>query len=86
MDDLQKYTSPGFRAVLAEGPAAAARIFAAREARREMGRRAYVRTMRLDSWTKSGTTHTYECFIGRDVRGGNGETVGRNCWVPVHAA
>ncbi len=48
-------------------------------ARREYGRRGYYRTLRLDSWTEDGSSHTYEAFIGHDD--GHGATVGRNVWI-----
>ena len=55
-------------------------------ARRMYGKRGTVGAMRLDSWAKDGSSHTYEAFIGRAPtaaerrRGVNGIT-GRNVWI-----
>jgi hypothetical protein len=55
-------------------------------ARRMYGARGTVATLRLDSWAKDGSAHTYEAFIGRSPtaaerrRGANGVT-GRNVWI-----
>jgi len=57
-------------------------------ARRMYGKRGTVGAMRLDSWAKDGSSHTYEAFIGRAPtaaerrRGVNGIT-GRNVWLYV---
>lgn len=75
------YRSPGQRAVRAESATDAAAIFAGRQARRDYGRRGYVRMMRLDCWTQNGRSHTFEAFIGRDVN--KNECSGRNIWVYV---
>lgn len=50
-------------------------------ARREFGKRGFCRTIRLDSYTRDGSVHTYEAFIGRPVRGERGTTTGRNVWI-----
>jgi hypothetical protein len=67
----------------AENPArSAAEILA----RRIYGKRGVVGTLRLDSWTADGSSHTYEAFLGVGPtqaarrRGANGIT-GRNVWI-----
>lgn len=75
------YTSPNHRAVRAESAEHAAHIFANREARANFGRRGYCRTLRLDCWTESGLSHTFEAFIGRDVE--RNACQGRNVWIYV---
>ena len=74
------YRAFGHRAVRADGPQAAAMVFFRREARKDYGRGAVVHTPRLDSWTESGRTHTYEAFAGRRIPGG---ASGRNLRVTV---
>jgi len=72
---------PGHRRLVADSAREAAQVFAGREARREFGKRAYVRVLRLDSWTENGHSHTFEAFIGRDVA--PNECSGRNVWIHV---
>ena len=60
----------------------AATVFANRLARREYGRKGYARTVRPDSWTPDGSSHTFEVFIGTDGPQ-HGTTVGRNEWLYV---
>jgi hypothetical protein len=76
------FRADGFRDVQASSAQEAAQVFAARQARREYGRNGHCRTLRLDSWTESGITHTFEAFIGRPVPGERA-TRGRNVWVYV---
>lgn len=63
----------------------AAKVFAGRMARRQYGRREYVRTVRPDSWAADGSSHTFEVFIGVDGPQ-HGTTIGRNEWLYVHVA
>ena len=77
----ETFFCPGHRRITAEDAEAAARVFAGREARREYGRRAYVRVLRLDNWTENGRSHTFEAFIGRDVA--QNQCSGRNVWIHV---
>ena len=57
-------------------------------ARRMYGKRGTVVTLRLDSWSEDGTSHTYEAFIGRSPTAsearkyGNGVS-GRTVWIFV---
>jgi hypothetical protein len=81
---MTRYAMVGFRPVEAESPRAAAEVFATREARKLYGRRGYCRTMRLDSWTEDGTSHTFQAFIGRDVKGQPGTTTGREAWLFIN--
>lgn len=80
---MAKFIASGFRAVTAADAREAAEIFATRAARRAYGRRAYCRTLRLDSWTQDGRQHNYQAFIGRDVPGQRGATSGRDEWICV---
>ena len=50
-------------------------------ARREYGKRGFCRSLRHDSRTEDGRSHTYEAFIGRAVPGQPGTTAGRNVWI-----
>jgi hypothetical protein len=79
---VNKYTCTGFRPVNAESAADAARIFATRQARRDYGSKGYCRSLRLDSWTRDGRSHTFETFIGRDVRGG--ACAGHDIWLFIN--
>ena len=79
-DTMPRFVMDGMRSVTAPSASDAARIFAGRMARKEYGRRGYVRSMRLNSWAENGQSHTFEAFIGRDV--GNACS-GRNEWVYV---
>lgn len=83
---MARFVADGFRAVEAEGASAAARIFAERLARREYGRSGHCRTLRLDSWTQNGASHTFEAFIGKPVPGDRATTSGRNVWIYVRRA
>ena len=76
-----KYACDDFRPVMADSPAGAAQAFAERLARRTYGRKGYCRNVRLDCWTESGTSHTFEVFIGYSV--GQGTTSGHNEWLHV---
>jgi|SRR5262245_46372479 len=78
---MTRYHCDSFRPVEAEDVHAAAEIFAARQARREYGKRGYCRTLRLDCWTENGCNYTYEAFIGYSVRGGT--TSGHNVWLYI---
>jgi hypothetical protein len=80
---MPKFIASGFRAVTADSATESAQIFATRAARRAYGRRAYCRTLRLDSWTQDGRQHNYQAFIGRDVPGQRGTTSGRDEWICV---
>lgn len=81
---MAKFTCDGFRPVTADDIQTAANTFADRLARRVYGRRGYARTLRLDSWTQSGSSARYETFIGYST--GPGETSGRNEWLHVYLA
>lgn len=81
---MPKFVASGFRAVAAADAHEAAKIFATRAARQAYGRRAYCRTLRLDSWTQDGRQHNYQAFIGRDVPGQRGTTSGRDEWISVN--
>lgn len=57
-------------------------------ARRMYGARGTVGALRLDSWARDGSSHTYEAFIGRahtaaDSRRGDNGITGRNVWIYV---
>jgi hypothetical protein len=65
-----------------DGPKAAARVFAARFARKRYGRRGAVATVRLDHWHESERYHTFEAFVGR--RTDDGGVSGRNEWFTVY--
>jgi hypothetical protein len=79
---LYTFRCDGFRAVQAENAGAAAEIFAEREAHRKFGKRGFCRTLRLDSWSHSKKTHTYEAFICVPVRADRYVT-GHNTWLTV---
>jgi hypothetical protein len=79
---MNTFTCTGFRNVSADSADEAAGIFAERLARRRFGKRGYCRTMRLDSWTENGHTHTFEVFIGYDVD--RNTCSGFNEWLHVH--
>jgi hypothetical protein len=85
-DRTMTYTfrSPGYRAVEAGSAPEAAEIFARRQARRDYGKRGYVRTMRHDCQTENGMSHTFQAFIGYNVE----RTLcsGRNIWIYVDQA
>lgn len=83
---MAKFTCSGFRPVNADSASEAAEIIAQRLARREYGKRGHVRTQRLDSWSRNGTHHTFEAFIGRPVPGDYGTTSGHNVWIHVTRA
>lgn len=80
---MPTFHADGFRPVKADDARAAADIFAKRQARRDYGRAGYCRTMRLDSWTENGRTHTFQAFIGKSVRGEPGTTSGHDIWLYV---
>jgi hypothetical protein len=67
--------------VRAETRDEAARIVAERIARRWYGRQGYCHHVRHDCRTMDGRQHTYEAFVGHDVRGSG--CAGRNIWVYV---
>jgi hypothetical protein len=83
MTNIATFRADGFRDVQAESAREAAEIFAARQARRDYGRAGFCRTLRLDSWTENGNSHTFEAFIGKPVRGDRGTTSGHNVWMYV---
>ncbi len=56
----------------------AARVFAARQARREYGPNAYCRTIRLDTTSMDGTYANYEAFIGAAAHHDRSSTAGHN--------
>lgn len=80
---MPTFRADGFRDVQAGSAREAAEIFAGRQARRDYGRNGFCRTMRLDSWTENGKSHTFEAFIGRPVPGERGTTSGHNVWLYV---
>jgi hypothetical protein len=79
---MTTYTCEGFRPVAAYDASEAAAIFAERLARRQYGKRGYMRTMRLDHWTQDGSLHAFEAFIGYTVDK-QGTTSGHNEWLHV---
>lgn len=80
---MPRFTSDGLAPVQAKSAEEAAEIFANRLARREFGRRGYCRTLRLDSWTRDGTLHVFEAFIGKSLPGDPFTTAGHNSWIRV---
>lgn len=85
---MKTYHSDGFRSIrqsdAVRSAEDAARVFAGRQARREYGRTGHVRTLRADSWTRDGSSATFEAFIGRPGSGiDRNTTVGRNVWLHV---
>jgi hypothetical protein len=72
----------GTKRVRAHSAEEAANVFAERKARKAYGRRGYVRTLRMDSWAQSGTSATFEAFIGHDGSEPR-TTVGHNVWISV---
>lgn len=88
-EGLMRYYCDGFRPVECDSAKEAATIFATRQARREFGRTAYCRTLRLDSWTGNGVVTTFEAFVGRDLfqltrnPSDRGTTTGHNVWLVV---
>jgi len=82
-DQMPTFRSEGFRDVEAQSAQEAAEIFATRQARRDYGKNGHYRTMRLDSWTENGKSHTFEAFIGKPVPGDRFTTSGRNIWIYV---
>ena len=81
---MAKFIASGFRAVEADSAADAAKIFATRAAKKAYGANAYCRSLRLDSWREDRTGHTFEAFIGRNVRGERGACAGHNEWLSVY--
>ena len=80
-ETMRLFRSDGFRPVRAWDATEAAMIFANRWAKQNYGSTGYCRHVRLDSWTESGSTHTFEAFVG--VPEGNG-CVGKNIWLTVY--
>lgn len=66
----------GFRSVRAAGIRDAAKVFAAREARRAFGRRGLVRILYVDCCVEDGSLAEFEAFIG--YPSGHNQTTGRN--------
>lgn len=64
----KRFRSHGFRDVAAETISQAGQVFAARLAKREFGRRGYVRTFRADCWTADYAAATFDAFLGVDHR------------------
>lgn len=64
----KRFRSHGFRDVTAETISQAGQVFAARLAKREFGRRGYVRTFRADNWAMDYVTATFDAFLGVDRR------------------
>lgn len=81
-DTRMLFRCEDFRPVRAWDATEAAEIFANRWAQRAYGRRGFCYKARLDSWTESGRTHNYECFVGTPADSG---CVGRNIWLTVYA-
>lgn len=80
---MPKFHADGFKPVEADSAQAAAEIFATRQARRDYGRPGYCRTLRLDSWTQDGRSHTFQAFVGRTMRSDKHTTYGHNVWLYV---
>lgn len=76
-----RFTTAGCRPVIADSKSEAVGIFAARLARRKYGRRAYARTLNVNSWSQDGRTTEYQAFVG--VRTGRNETTGSNIYFTV---
>jgi hypothetical protein len=70
------YRCSGHRSVRALGIRDAAKVFAAREARRAFGRRGLVRILYVDCCVEGGSLAEFEAFIG--YPSGRNETTGRN--------
>ena len=66
----------GHRAVRALGIREAAKVFAAREARRAFGKRGLVRILYVDCCVEGGSLAEFEAFIG--YASGFNETTGRS--------
>lgn len=73
---MKLYHCNGHRSVRAPGIRDAAKVFAAREARRAFGRRGLVRILYVDCCVEDGTLAEFEAFIG--YASGFNETTGRN--------
>ncbi len=73
---MNLYRCSGHRAVRALGIREAAKVFAAREARRAFGKRGLVRILYVDCCTQDGTLAEFEAFVGYPA--GFNETTGRN--------
>lgn len=81
---MPTFHADGFRPVVAESAAEAARIFANRQARRDYGRAGVHLALRLDSWTQNGRSHAFQVFIGKALpREASGTVQGRNVWLHV---
>jgi len=66
----------GHRSVRAPGIREAAKVFAAREARRAFGKRGLVRILYVDCCVEGGSLAEFEAFIG--YASGPNETTGRS--------
>ncbi len=73
---MNLYRCSGFRSVRAAGIREAAKVFAAREARRAFGKRGLVRILYVDCCVEGGSLAEFEAFIG--YASGFNETTGRN--------
>jgi hypothetical protein len=60
----------------------AARVFAARYARKMFGKRGTATAIRADSWTQDGRIHNFQAFVGRHTS--NGGVSGRNEYFTVY--
>jgi hypothetical protein len=73
---MQTYISNGFRSVQAASMKEAAQIFAGRQARKEFGKSATVRTLNVNAHATDNSFAEYQAFIGRST--GIHETTGHN--------
>ena len=81
---MTTYLSNGFRSIQAEGMKDAAEIFALRQARKEYGKAATVRTLNIRAHAQDNSFAEFEAFIGR--RTGKHETTGHNLHFTVSRA
>ena len=65
-----RYHSSGFKSVSATSYLKAAEIFAARQARRDYGKRGICRHVRLGPWSLTGPSLMAEAYIGVKVPDG----------------
>ena len=85
------YRSQGYTPIRSTDPhdtmTDAAKIFATRTARKEFGRSGYCRTLRMNSYSASGDSATFEAFIGKDLpRRCGGNCQGHNIWLTVNVS
>ncbi len=82
---MTTYRSKGYKPVEADTIDDAAEIFAGRAARKAFGRKGFMRTLRIDSWTDGGRSATFQAFIGYTPRHEPMTTTGWDEWFTVFA-